>query len=91
VRKLLSLLQGLPAEGALARAQRGHDWTTDQELAALTVDRLGGIDYLLRAAHFKGTPDKPKPIPRPGVAEDGDGTIWMDDPADIEAYGSGPG
>jgi len=37
------------------------------------VDVLGHIDYLLQKAHFKGSPDPPRPVPRPGVELDDDG------------------
>jgi hypothetical protein len=50
------------------------------------VDWLGHIDFLLRRAHFKGSAEPPKPIPRPGDADgEGDAVVWMDDPEDAQA------
>lgn len=63
MRKLLSLLRGLPKGG------RGG-WDVRTELAAAAVDGLSHIDYLLHRAHFKGGGDPPKPIPRPGQEDE---------------------
>jgi hypothetical protein len=41
-------------------------WGDREELLAAAVDWLGHIDYLLRAAHFKGHAEPPTPVPRPG-------------------------
>jgi len=55
-------------------------------LLATAVDWLGHIDFLLRRAHFKGSAEPPKPIPRPGDADgEGDAVVWMDDPEDAQA------
>jgi hypothetical protein len=68
VRKLLALIKGLPPDGALARASLGEaaGWGYEQELLATTVDLLGYLTYLTKAAHFKGRHELPKPVPRPG-------------------------
>lgn len=61
------LIDGLPADNALARAvDVSAAWTLDQHLLALAVDAL-------RAANWQRGGDakapRPEPIERPGVAE----------------------
>lgn len=46
-------------------------WDDRTELLAVTVDRLGHIDYLLQRAHFKGSSDPPPLVPRPGDTPNG--------------------
>jgi hypothetical protein len=50
----------------VARAEHSPPWGDTEELLAAAVDRLGEVAYLLRKAHFKGDPQPPAPVPRPG-------------------------
>lgn len=43
-------------------------WGLDPMLLALLVDEIRVLRWQFERVHFKGKPERPKPIPRPGVA-----------------------
>ena len=66
VRRLLSLISGLPRESALTRAAT-DEWTQEDELLATVVDIIGVSNHMfLQANSTKGT-RLPEPVhyPRP--------------------------
>lgn len=65
-RRFVALIKWLPPEAAIWRAT-STTWTTDNELAALTIEMLDSLRRLYIQAHSKkgGTPPKPIEIPRP--------------------------
>lgn len=71
VRRLWTHIAGLPRDSAYSRRLRGEQayWDEQVELTAQLVDAVNTNSYILRRAHFEGTPEKPEPIQRPGVAE----------------------
>jgi hypothetical protein len=66
LRRLRVLVQNLPAESATARAVIGHDWTPEALLLADLVDVVRFLRAEWLMAH-EANPDRPEPIPRPGV------------------------
>lgn len=60
------MIQGLPPDGARARALNGHHWGDLEHLVAIVADRIGQVGAgTLRALGAKGV-RAPKPLPRPG-------------------------
>lgn len=65
MRRLRVLIENLPPTGARARRLRGHAWTDDTYLAAVTADRIGEVGAgIIRA--LGGKANRPKAVPRPG-------------------------
>lgn len=63
------MVEGLPPNGALARAAAGHHWQQRDYHAADTVDLLGRVlTVLINANRKEGTPEVPYPeqVWRPG-------------------------
>lgn len=81
-RRLRVLIDHLPPESATKTAMRlaaeadgvpetdaepaDAPWSQTEMLLAVVIDRLGDLTYVLQRAHG-GKPEKPKPLPRPGV------------------------
>lgn len=65
-RRVEALVQWLPPEAATWRSM-GRAWTTDQELAAITIEMLDSLRRLYIQAHTKQGAKQPDPIhiPRP--------------------------
>ena len=72
VRRLLSLMKGLPKDSALQRAA-GNDWTQEDELLASIVDVLNVSNHLFLKANTKAGTTIPEPgyYPRPWENPDG--------------------
>lgn len=70
VRRLRVLVEQLPAESGLVRAET-KGWTTADELAALQAELLDVVQRAVRAAGGDKTAAKAKPlkVPRPGDGE----------------------
>lgn len=70
VRRLLTLVRGLPLDAALHRevATKAEQWTTAHELAAQTVEVTHALYAAFVAANSKKGARRPKAlrIPRPG-------------------------
>jgi hypothetical protein len=71
-RRLRVLIQHLPRDAALVRALRGEEaeWGLTEHLLAAAVDQLAAGNWLYAAAHTAENadpPERPRPIPRPGV------------------------
>lgn len=57
-------MEHLPPNGARARALKGHAWTDDTYLAAITADRVAeAAAGIIRA--LGGKASRPKALPRP--------------------------
>lgn len=74
-RRLRVLIRHLPREAALVRALHGDaaDWGLAEQLLAGAIDELAVGNWLFVAANSDeraDLPDRPRPVPRPGVAED---------------------
>lgn len=82
VRRLTSLLEGMPADSALAREVLGSDWTSDTALLAVIADRLGVV-----ASHGYGFKSPPDPVPRPAGLQPRPRVVT--DPAEIAAFFAG--
>lgn len=67
------LIQHLPRESALAREIHGEaaDWGLSEHLLAAAVDHLAVGNWMFASAHAERgrSPDRPKPVPRPGLGE----------------------
>lgn len=69
LRKLRVMVEGLPPDGALARAASGSPWGATQYQLAEIADRLGRMETDFRNANrAEGKPqlDYPDPVWRPG-------------------------
>lgn len=67
-RRLAVLLRYLPREAAYVQAVGGPatQWSATEHLLAGVIDVVQVGNYLTTRAHFKGNPDPPKPVRRPG-------------------------
>lgn len=65
MRRLRVLVEHLPPDGARARFLRGHAWTDDTYLLAITADRIAESTAATVRA-LGGKASRPKPLPRPG-------------------------
>jgi len=73
-RRLRVLIEHLPREASLVRAVHGDDasWGLTEHLIATAVDQLTTANWQFAVVHAtegSSTPDRPPPIPRPGVAD----------------------
>lgn len=68
--RLQSLISQLPRESRTMRAVVGDSarWGEQEHLLATLIDVTAHLTYLFRAANFKGRPEMPDPLPRPGAA-----------------------
>jgi len=65
LRRLRVLIEHLPPDGARARAIRGHLWTDETYLLAITADRVAeAAAGIIRT--LGGKASRPKALPRPG-------------------------
>ena len=91
-RRLRVLIQHLPKEAALVRAVRGEaaEWGLAEHLLATAVDQLAAGNWLFAAAHTaedRDPPQRPEPVPRPGVDTGGvDTGVDPASPAEIAAF-----
>ncbi|MEU7025339.1 hypothetical protein ACF09L_09680 [Streptomyces sp. NPDC014779] len=73
------LVKNLPRDSAVQRELHGEaaEWSISDHLLAATVDHLAVANWMFQCVNSDEdgeTPDPPKPVPRPGVAdEDEDG------------------
>jgi hypothetical protein len=93
VRRLRSLIRGLPVDSALRRAANptGWAWTTDTELLADLVELADtNLKMFLRANTEKGTliPD-PIHVPRPWERTDVQPQAEPPDPAKVQQFFAG--
>lgn len=75
-RRFLVLVNQLPLDSATARAEIGDAaaWPIEAHLMAGVYDQLAQANWQRSVIHGRGRmPPKPKPIPRPGVADQTDG------------------
>lgn len=75
-RRFLVLVDNLPLDSATARAEIGESavWPVEAHLLAGVYDQLAQANWYTAAIHGKGRqPTRPKPIPRPGVADQSSG------------------
>ena len=72
VRRLLSLIGGLPQTSAVWRAAHDDGWTQQDELLATIVDMLGMNNQLILAVNSKKGAKLPEPVrfPRPWEKEE---------------------
>jgi hypothetical protein len=71
-RRLRVLIEHLPREAALVREVHGEDaaWGLAEHLLAAAVDQLSTGNWQFAVVHASeqaGTPERPQPIPRPGM------------------------
>ena len=73
-RALLAMVQHAPRESALYRAMFGVDamWGSLEHLVATLVD-VQQLALWMKTKDAESGKNRPKPIPRPGVDEAGDG------------------
>lgn len=65
---LLDLIDHLSPQASVWRAiDPDVAWTPDLMLLALLTDEIRVLRWEFERANFKGKPEKPEPIPRPGV------------------------
>lgn len=74
-RRLRVLVRHLPRESALVRELHGEaaEWGLAEHLLAGAVDELAVGNWLFVAANSDenaDVPERPRPVPRPGVEED---------------------
>lgn len=69
--ELRDLVSHLPRESATVRAQVGEQarWGETEHLLAVVIDVLQAQAWQFASAHSKKKPKRPKPYPRPGVAD----------------------
>lgn len=69
-RRLLVLVERLPADSATARAMHGEaaDWSLTDHLLASVVDALHVANWQRTEDGAKGR-RRPRPLPRPGVSD----------------------
>jgi hypothetical protein len=75
-RRLRVLIQHLPRDAALPRAVHGDDaeWGLTDHLLASAVDQLATGNWMFATVHTaegSDAPERPEPIVRPGVQDDG--------------------
>ncbi|MBE1498012.1 hypothetical protein H4696_005112 [Amycolatopsis lexingtonensis] len=92
-RRLRVLIRHLPRESALVRALHGEaaEWGLTEHLLAGAVDELAVGNWLFVAANSAegaDQPDRPRPVPRPGVAPEPDPAASTDE---IAAFFGTPG
>lgn len=93
-RRVRVLIEHLPRDAALVRELHGEtaDWGLTEHLLAATVDELAVGNWLFVSAHrgeHDDTPDRPKPLPRPGVEDEIEEPAAS--PAQIAAFFGAPG
>jgi hypothetical protein len=91
-RRLRVLVEHLPRDAALVRALHGEraDWGLAEHLLAATVDQLATGNWLFVAANrdeHADVPERPKPVPRPGIEDEDPGAT----PEQIAAFFGGGG
>lgn len=69
------LVQHLPRDSAFVRSLHGEDaeWGLGEHLMAAVVDHLAIGNWLFTTAHLpenESPPEQPRPVPRPGIAEE---------------------
>lgn len=85
MRRLRVLIEGLPPNGARARALKGHAWTDDTYLAAITADRVAeAAAGIVRA--LGGKASRPKALPRPDKNCNRTGSRGRVPAGDVMAY-----
>ncbi|MFL6072745.1 MAG: hypothetical protein ACJ73S_05040 [Mycobacteriales bacterium] len=95
-RRLRVLLQHLPREAALTRALHGDeaDWGLTEHLLASVVDQVATANWMFATVHTaegSPTPDRPPPLPRPGVPETAEQSTPPATPDQIAAFFGQPG
>ncbi|MER5208589.1 hypothetical protein [Streptomyces sp. NPDC002825] len=71
------LIKHLPADGAVQREIHGEsaEWSLTDHLLAATVDHLAAANWMFQCVNSSEddeTPDPPKPVPRPGLTDEGE-------------------
>lgn len=85
MRRLRVLVENLPPNGARARALKGHPWTDDTYLAAITADRVAeAAAGIIRA--LGGKASRPKPLPRPDKGRNRTGDRGRVSTQDVMTY-----
>ncbi|WP_309235824.1 hypothetical protein [Amycolatopsis sp. SID8362] len=92
-RRLRVLIRHLPRESALVRALHGEaaEWGLTEHLLAGAVDELAVGNWLFVAANSAegaDQPDRPRPVPRPGLEQEPDTAATTDE---IAAFFGTPG
>ena len=85
VRRLLSLISGLPRTSALTRAANG-EWTQEDELLATIVDIIGVSNHMFLQANSKKGTLLPEPIHYPRPDEIDEDTRVQSSPDDVRAF-----
>lgn len=74
-RRVRVLIEHLPRDAALVRALHGEtaEWGLTEHLLAATVDQLAVSNWLFVSANrdeHADPPERPSPVPRPGIEEE---------------------
>lgn len=90
-RRLRVLIRHLPREAALVRALRGEEseWGLTEHLLAAAVDQLAAGNWLFATVHTpqdRDPPERPEPVPRPGVDTATEAEPPAATPAQIAAF-----
>jgi len=85
VRRLLSLVGGLPRTSALTRSVNDN-WTQEDELLATVVDIIGVGNHMFLQANTKEGTNIGNPVHYPRPWEDSTGTRAQSDPDDVRAF-----
>lgn len=83
---MINLIRRLPADSELHREIHGESasWSRQDHLSAIIADRVAELGWIYAAAHSENEPDRPEPIPRPGV--DAVEAVPASSNADIAAF-----
>jgi hypothetical protein len=90
-RRLRVLLQHLPPEAALSRALHGDEaaWGLTEHLLATVADQLATANWMFATVHTPegaSAPDRPPPLPRPGVPDAAEAGAPAATPDQIAAF-----
>ncbi|MFI8827335.1 hypothetical protein [Streptomyces sp. NPDC053431] len=71
------MIKHLPRDGAVQRQIHGEaaEWSLSDHLLAAAVDHLAAANWMFQCVNTDedgDTPEPPKPVPRPGVTDEGD-------------------
>ena len=71
LRRAWVLIRHLPVESRFVRKHNeAAVWSNETYLLAVVADQIADLSWLYASTHSKSKVKRPKPLPRPGAAED---------------------
>jgi hypothetical protein len=69
----MNLIRRLPPDSQLGREIHGEaaEWSRTDHLLAVLADRIADLHYSFICANSEDKPDRPEPLPRPGISVPG--------------------